>query len=69
MAVMLEPELEQKGSTLETLLQTPDGKRILTCIQCGTCAGTCPYGEHAVPAPSHYRNVARGQLEKVFTSR
>ena len=59
MAVMLEPELEQKGATLETVLQTPDGKRILTCIQCGTCAGTCPYGEYMdYPAPPHHQHAA-----------
>lgn len=31
--------------TLENLLETPDGKPVLTCIQCGTCAATCPYGD------------------------
>ncbi|HVP44794.1 MAG TPA: (Fe-S)-binding protein [Terriglobales bacterium] len=69
MAVMLEPELEQKGSTLETLLQTPDGKRILTCIQCGTCAGTCPYGEYMDFPPRRIINMLRrGRIEEVFKS-
>ena len=69
MAVMLEPELEQKGATLETVLQTPDGKRILTCIQCGTCAGTCPYGEHMEYPPRRIINMLRrGRIEEVFKS-
>jgi Fe-S oxidoreductase len=69
MAVLLEPELEQKGSTLETLLQTPDGKRILTCIQCGTCAGTCPYGEYMDFPPRRIINMLRrGRIEEVFKS-
>jgi dimethylglycine catabolism B len=69
MAVMLEPELEQKGATLETLLQTPDGKRILTCIQCGTCAGTCPYGEYMDFPPRRIINMLRrGRIEEVFKS-
>jgi Fe-S oxidoreductase len=69
MAVLLEPELEQKGSTLETLLQTPDGKRILTCIQCGTCAGTCPYGEYMEFPPRRIINMLRrGRIEEVFKS-
>lgn len=69
MAVMLEPELEQKGSTLETILQTPDGRRILTCIQCGTCAGTCPYGEYMDFPPRRIINMLRrGRIEEVFKS-
>jgi Fe-S oxidoreductase len=69
MAVLLEPELEQKGSTLETLLQTPDGKRILTCIQCGTCAGACPYGEYMEFPPRRIINMLRrGRIEEVFKS-
>ena len=69
MAVMLEPELEQKGATLETVLQTPDGKRILTCIQCGTCAGTCPYGEYMEYPPRRIINMLRrGRIEEVFKS-
>ncbi len=27
------------------LLQLPEGDRFRTCLQCGTCAGVCPYGE------------------------
>jgi Fe-S oxidoreductase len=66
---MLEPELEHKGSTLETLLQTPDGKRILTCIQCGTCAGTCPYGEYMEFPPRRIINMLRrGRIEEVYKS-
>jgi len=69
MVVMLEPELEQKGATLETVLQTPDGKRILTCIQCGTCAGTCPYGEYMEYPPRRIINMLRrGRIEEVFKS-
>ena len=69
MAVMLEPELEQKGATLETVLQTPDGNRILTCIQCGTCAGTCPYGEYMDFPPRRIINMLRrGRIEEVFKS-
>jgi ferredoxin len=31
--------------TLENLAEFPEGRRVLTCIQCGLCAGTCPYGD------------------------
>ncbi|HVO05021.1 MAG TPA: (Fe-S)-binding protein, partial [Candidatus Cybelea sp.] len=69
MSVMLEPEMETKGTTLETVLQTPEGRRILTCIQCGTCAGTCPYGEYMEFPPRRIINMLRrGRIEEVFKS-
>jgi len=69
MAVMLEPELCEKDTKLETILQTPEGKRILTCIQCGTCAGTCPYGEYMEFPPRRIINMLRrGRIEEVFHS-
>lgn len=30
-------------SFLEALYQLPDGERFRKCIQCGTCAGSCPF--------------------------
>jgi Fe-S oxidoreductase len=37
--------LETPDLTLDGLLSTSVGRALLSCIQCGTCAGTCPYGE------------------------
>jgi Fe-S oxidoreductase len=37
--------LDTSDLTLEGLLATPVGRPLLSCIQCGTCAGTCPHGE------------------------
>ena len=55
--------------TLETLPQFPEGKEILTCLQCGACAGTCPYGEVMEYPPRRMIAMMRaGMLEKVFTS-
>ena len=55
--------------TLENLLHTPEGRRVLTCIQCGTCAGTCPYGEVMDYPPRRLIGMLRaGLLEKVYTS-
>jgi Fe-S oxidoreductase len=51
------------------LLDFPEGKRVLTCIQCGVCAGTCPYGEVMDYPPRRIIGMLRaGLLEKVFTS-
>lgn len=54
---------------LENLSQFPEGRRVLTCIQCGTCAGTCPYGEIMQYPPRRIIGMLRaGELEKVFAS-
>ena len=55
--------------TFENLLDSPEGKKILSCIQCGVCAGTCPYGEAMDYPPRRIINMLRsGQLDKVFSS-
>jgi len=55
--------------TLETLPRHPEGKEILTCLQCGACSGTCPYGEVMEFPPRRIIAMMRaGMLEKVFTS-
>ncbi len=62
------PECSPK-TTLETILSSPEGKRILSCIQCGTCAGACPYGEYMDYPPRRIINLLRrGNVEEVFKS-
>jgi len=56
-------------TTLETLLATPEGRQIMTCIQCGTCAGACPYGEYMEYPPRAVINMLRrGLLDEVIAS-
>lgn len=58
-----------RDTTLESLLQTSEGRRILTCMQCGMCAGTCPYGEHMDYPPRRIiALLRRGRIEEVFDS-
>ncbi len=55
--------------TIETLPLHPEGKEILTCMQCGVCAGACPYGDVMEYPPRRMIAMMRaGMLEKVFTS-
>ncbi len=55
--------------TLENLFQHPEGRDILTCIQCGLCAGTCPYGDVMAYPPRRIIAMLRaGMLEKAFNS-
>lgn len=55
--------------TLENLWATPEGRRVFTCIQCGLCAGTCPYGELMDYPPRRIIGMLRaGNLEEVIAS-
>ena len=55
--------------TLENLFEFPEGRRVLTCIQCGMCAGTCPYGEVMAYPPRLIISMLRAwELEKVLAS-
>jgi dimethylglycine catabolism B len=55
--------------TLETLAEFPEGREVLTCMQCGMCAGTCPYGDVMDYPPRRIINMMRaGMMEEVFSS-
>ena len=55
--------------TLDNLLEFPEGRKVLSCIQCGMCAGTCPYGEVMDYPPRRIIAMLRaGRVEEVFTS-
>jgi Fe-S oxidoreductase len=55
--------------TLDNLLDFPEGRNILTCIQCGTCAGTCPYGDVMLYPPRRIiTRLKAGLLDEVFHS-
>jgi Fe-S oxidoreductase len=57
------------GLTLENLLEFPEGRKVLTCMQCGLCAGTCPYGEVMAYPPRLIIGMLRaGEIEKVYAS-
>ena len=57
------------GVTLDRLYDSEEGRRILSCIQCGTCAGTCPYGEFMeYPARRIITMLKAGLIEEVFNS-
>lgn len=55
--------------TLDTLYESPEGRRVLSCMQCGMCAGTCPYGEFMDYPPRRIIAMLRADLiEEVFAS-
>ncbi len=69
MIATFETDVRAPNIALDTILTIPEGKRLRTCIQCGTCAATCPYGEHMEYTPHRIISLLRrGRLEEVFRS-
>ena len=48
----------KKGTFLEEVIEaTPNGERLLHCMQCGSCGGSCPSGGgHGIHAPGDLRH-------------
>lgn len=66
-ATGLDPGLREM--TLDNLSQFAEGRKVLTCMTCGMCAGTCPYGEVMSYPPWMIIGMLRaGLIEQVFTS-
>jgi dimethylglycine catabolism B len=54
---------------LERLFESPEGRRILSCLQCGTCTATCPYGNLMDYPPRRIVGLLReGLLEPALHS-
>ena len=55
--------------TLDNLLDSPGGRELQSCIQCGICAGTCPYGDAMDYPPRRIIGMLRaGLVEEVVAS-
>jgi heterodisulfide reductase subunit C len=54
---------------LQTVLSLPDGGKIMECIQCGTCSGSCPTSHTMEYTPREIIAALRaGMLDRVLTS-
>jgi len=66
---MAQAAIDLEEITLDNLLQTPAGRNALTCIHCGVCKGTCPYGDVMDYPPRRIIGMLRaGLVERVLTS-
>ena len=50
-AIELEKEVSVNQAFWNSLREIPEGDRFQQCIQCGTCAGVCPYGRWMQTTP------------------
>jgi Fe-S oxidoreductase len=61
--------LDISDLTLDGLLASPVGRPLLSCIQCGTCAGTCPHGDVMRYTPRRLIGMLReGFIEEAIAS-
>jgi heterodisulfide reductase subunit C len=57
------------GLTLDNLMEFPEGRQLYSCIQCGMCAGTCPYGDAMTFPPRRLIALLRaGFIDEAFQS-
>ena len=62
-----EEQKELSKAFLEHIYKLPDGERIKTCIQCGTCSGSCPTAAFMEYSPREVIAALRaGMLDRVL---
>ncbi len=68
---MLEEPLSMSiQGEIEQLYSTPEWQKLLSCIQCGTCTATCPYGEYMDYPPRKIIALLKvGRVDEVVKSR
>ncbi len=57
-------ESEQHKDFLEEIAALPEGERVLSCLQCGTCSGTCPVAPLMDHAPRQIFAMIRAGMKK-----
>ncbi|MDJ0754361.1 MAG: 4Fe-4S dicluster domain-containing protein [Ardenticatenaceae bacterium] len=63
------PPPEPRSFLEEVQAATPGDSRLLMCIQCGTCGGSCPSAKDMDHSPRHIFALIRAEMrEEVFTS-
>jgi heterodisulfide reductase subunit C len=62
-------EAKQDPTFLEAVAKLPEGDRLRSCIQCGSCGGTCPVSRVMPHTPRRiFAMVRAGMKEQVLTS-
>ena len=57
------------GVSVDNLFESDEGRRILSCIQCGMCVGTCPHGHKMQYPPRRIIYLLiNGMIDKVLST-
>lgn len=60
---------DSDGFLTEVIEATPGGETLVTCLQCGTCGGSCPSGADMDHTPRHlFAMINAGMREEVLRS-
>jgi quinone-modifying oxidoreductase subunit QmoC len=63
------PEEPSTNPFLEEVMAIPGGERLKSCIQCGTCGGSCPSGDAMDHTPREiFAMILAGMREEVLKS-
>ena len=64
------PANEKNNSFLsEVIAETPDGEKMVHCMQCGSCGGSCPNGPEMDYSPrAILAMIVAGEREKVLSA-
>jgi len=68
---MIIPQSEAQGASLlqEVIADTPGGERIVHCLQCGSCGGSCPNGADMQHTPrALFALINADRREEVLSS-
>jgi heterodisulfide reductase subunit C len=67
--IQVSPEKAPVSFFEEVMTNTPGDSRLQMCIQCGTCAGSCPSGEDMEHSPRQlFAMIRAGKREEVLAS-
>lgn len=62
--------IKQDEAFINEIISTPEGKRVLSCIQCGTCTATCPVSKIFEHSPRQiFLMVRNGMKDRVMNDK
>ncbi len=65
----MDPALNSESFLAEVIDATPGGEALLTCLQCGTCSGSCPSGADMDYSPRKiFALIRAGERDTVLRS-
>ena len=64
--MIIEPVQDEKF--IDEIISTGEGKRVLSCIQCGTCTASCPVNKIFEHSPRQIFLMVRNGMKKEGTS-
>ncbi|NDJ86185.1 MAG: heterodisulfide reductase [Chloroflexi bacterium] len=58
------PKTSERGLFEQVMAETPGGETLITCLQCGTCGGSCPSGADMDSTPRRLFALLSAGMDK-----